>query len=264
MQSKILPLLHNEFVKLAHRKLPWLGVLGVGLVCLSVYHFTSGVEGRDTLNAWGFIGFSMQAGFTDVGLIFIAIFAATLLADETGAGTIKIMLTQPLTRKEFLLGKVFVGLAYMLFLSGMALAFSFLLGGMKYSFGDIADPSGLIYTQKTVIYNLTLAFILSWFPLATVVFFGLFISSLTKASGQAIGAAVGVLVLVETGKHFIDFGPYVFTTYINAPWVIFHEITQGVSYTWRPEIWKLLGVSTLYSVVFFSLSLIIFCKRDMN
>ena len=62
MQSKILRILYNEFVKLAHRKLPWLGVLGVGLVCLSVYHFTQSSGSRETLNAWGFIGFSMQAG----------------------------------------------------------------------------------------------------------------------------------------------------------------------------------------------------------
>ena len=66
----------------------------------------------------------MQLVFTDLGPIFIVVFAAMLLAEETGTGTIRAALAAPVHRWEFYLAKAVIGLLYMMVLSAAALPFS--------------------------------------------------------------------------------------------------------------------------------------------
>jgi ABC-type transport system involved in multi-copper enzyme maturation permease subunit len=94
--------------------------------------------------------------------------------------------------------------------------------------------------------------------------YGVFISVVTKRSGQAIGLVIGTIILIETSKNFINFGPYIFTTYRGYSWGIFHQIAQGVDYQWFPEIWNMIIVSLIYCFATFAAGLIIFAKRDLN
>jgi hypothetical protein len=66
------------------------------------------------VNAWGYLAFSMQLVFTDLGPIFIINFAAMLLSQETGTGTIRAALAAPVHRWELYAAKAAVGLLYML------------------------------------------------------------------------------------------------------------------------------------------------------
>ena len=68
---------------------------------------------------------------------------------------------------------------------------------------------------------------------------------------------IGTIVLVEAVKYFIWIGPYVFATYLGAPWVIFHEVAQGVPYEWFPQTWKIIAVPAVYCVVLFAGGLLI-------
>jgi ABC-type transport system involved in multi-copper enzyme maturation permease subunit len=94
--------------------------------------------------------------------------------------------------------------------------------------------------------------------------YGVFISAVTKRSGQAIGLVIGTIILIETAKHFIDIAPYVFTSYRGSAWSIFHYVAQGVDYQWFPEIWKMIVVSLIYCFATFTAGLTVFAKRDLN
>src|SRR6185369_17539650 len=91
-------LLLNEITKAARRKLPYFGLLAVGLLCGVIYFVAGQLSSAATANAWGYVGFSMQLEFTDIGPIFIIVFAAMLVAEETGTGTIRAALAAPVHR----------------------------------------------------------------------------------------------------------------------------------------------------------------------
>ena len=257
-------LLRNEIAKTSRTKLPYFGIFAVCLVCLLVFAVTGVVGVEQTLNGWGYVGLSMQTVFIDLGLIFISIFSAMLIAEETGSGTVRMILPSGLSRWEFYVAKVLMGVLYMIVVSVTAFLVSILLGSLKYEFSNVADAAGPIYGKKEVFTNFLIAFFLSWLPLTAAVLFGIVISAIAKKSGQAIGVVVGIIILLATVKHFIGIGPYVFTTYVGTSWAVLHEVAQGVSYQWLPQVWKMVVVSVIYCFVTFTAGLAVFTKRDFN
>ena len=178
MFSRFLALLRNEIAKAARCKLPYFGLFAAALISVITFMVADELSGANTGNAWGYVTLSMQVVFTDIGLIFIAIFSAMLIAEEIGFGTARTVLSAPVSRWEFYLAKVLTGLLYVLIMSLISLGVSICLGLQHYKFGNISDSMGLIYSQKEVLGNFLIALLLSWLPLAAVVTYGLFISTI--------------------------------------------------------------------------------------
>ncbi len=263
MPNMVMPLLHNEVTKAIRTKLPYFGLFAASLVCLLAFVVTRETGGQN-LNAWGYISLSMQLVFTDIGLIFIAIFSAMLIAEETGFRTVRTILSTPISRWEFYMTKVLTGLLYAGVMSIISLAISLCLGLLNYKFGDVTDSMGLIYGQKEVLGNFLLAFFLSWIPLMAVVTYGVFISTIVRKSGQAVAVTIGTIYVIDLTKHIIGIDSYIFTRYIGYSWRVFNQVAQGVDYQWSPEIWKMVTMSLIYCFVTFAAGLIIFAKRDFN
>ena len=132
MPSQLVPLLRNEVAKAARRKLPSFGIFAVGLSCLIAYFVGGQIRDTATTNAWGYVGFSMQLVFSDIGPTLIVVFAAMLVAEETGTGTIRAALAAPVDRWELYVAKAVAGLLYMMIFSAAALLFSAALAGIHY------------------------------------------------------------------------------------------------------------------------------------
>jgi ABC-type transport system involved in multi-copper enzyme maturation permease subunit len=264
MRSQFLPLLRNETVKAIRRKLPYFGLLMGGLICVLTYVVADEIGTANTANAWGYVALSMQLVFTDIGLIFALVFATMLMADETRSGTIRAALAAPLYRWEFYLAKAATGLLYMVAMSFVCLVLSILLARVHYGFGAVADSLGEVYAQRTVLANLLFAWVLSWVPLAAIVFYGLLLSTMIRSSGAAVAVSIGTLYVIDFTKHLVGLDPYVFTRYITYPWQILGQIAQGVDYQWQPEIWKMLGLCGVSGVVTFVAGLIVFLRQDLN
>ena len=264
MHSQLLPLLRNEITKAIRRKLPYFGLLMGSLICVLTYVATREVDSGDTANAWGYAALSMQLVFADIGLIFILVFAAMLTSEETRSGTIRAALAAPLHRWEFYLAKAITGLLYMIAMSLVCLLLSIGLARIRYRFGPVADSFGEIYSKRVVLTNLVLAWALSWVPLATIVFYGLFLSTIIRSSGAAVAASIGTLYVIEFTKHLVGLDPYIFTRYITYPWQILGQVAQGVAYQWRPEVWRMLGLCAAYGIVAFVGGLVLFLRQDLN
>src|SRR5580692_453400 len=173
MPSQFIPLLQNEVAKAARRKLPYFGVLTEGLLCVIIYFVAAQINNPAAANAWGYVGFSMQLVFSDIGPIFVIVFAAMLVAEETGAGTIRAALAAPVYRWELYLAKAVTGLFYMMILSTAALLFSAALARIHYQFGAVCDSSGVVYTGNRALRELLTGYALSWIPLGALVMYGL-------------------------------------------------------------------------------------------
>ena len=264
MTSQIIPLLRNEVTKAARRKLTYFGLFMVGLLCAIIYFIGGQLSDAATANAWGYVAFSMQMVFTDIGPIIIITFAAKLVADETGAGTIRAALAAPVHRWELYLAKAVTGLLFMIVLSVAALLFSVALAKIHYHFGAVGDSAGVVYSRSQVMQQFLLSYAFSWIPLIALVMYGLLISTVIRNPGAAVTVGISSLYLVDFTKHLVGLDPYIFTRYITYSWLNLLQIAQGMDYQWRPEVWKMIELSGVSAVVTFVAGLIIFVRQDLN
>jgi ABC-2 type transport system permease protein len=264
MFGQFLPLLRNEVAKAARRKVPYFGILVEGLLCVIIYFVAGQLSNAATANAWGYVSFSMQLVFTDIGPIFIIVFSAMLVAEETGTGTIRAALAAPVRRWELYLAKAVTGLLYMLVLSAAALLFSAALACVHFRFGAVADSFGEVYSRNQTLHEFLAAYALSWIPLSALVMYGLLISTVIRSSGAAVAAGISSLFLIEFTKHLAGFDPYIFTRHINYAWLNLGLIAQGMDYQWQPEVWKMLALSGVSALVMFVAGLIVFVRQDLN
>jgi len=262
--SQLIQLLRNEVTKVARRKLTYFGMFMVGLLSAIIYFVGGQLSDAATANAWGYIGFSMQMIFTDIGPIIIITFAAKLVADETGAGTIRAALAAPVHRWELYLAKAVTGLLYMIVLSTAALLFSAALAKIHYRFGVVGDSAGVVYSRSQVMQQFLLSYAFSWIPLIALVMYGLLISTVVRNPGAAVTVGISSLYLVDFTKHLMGLDPYIFTRYITYSWLNLLQIAQGMDYQWRPEVWKMIELSGVSAVVTFVAGLIIFVRQDLN
>ncbi len=264
MSSQLVTLLRNEVAKAARRKLPYFGILAVGLLCVIVYFFAGQLSNAATANGWGYVSFSMQLVFSDIGPIFIIVFAALLLAEERSTGTIRAALAAPVHRWELYLAKAVAGLLYMLVLSAAALLFSVALAKIHCHFGAVGDSLGVVYSAKHVMQQFLLGYALSWIPLTALVMYGLLISTMVRSPGAAVAVGISTLFLIDFTKPLLGLDPYVFTRYINYSWLNLLQLAQGMDYQWCPEVWRMLALSGASAVVIFSAGLTLFVRQDLN
>ena len=260
---RILVLLRNEVIKAGNGRLALIGVAVCCFICLILL---ATIRPREVgaMNGWIFTQMVMLAIFTEMGMIFAALFAAQLFAEETGSGTIRLGLCAPVRRYEYFLAKVLAAHLYMAALTVVVLAVTVALGSLKHDFGPIEDSIGVIYSTAQASRCLGMTVILTWLPLGSVVMCGLLISVWATRAGVAMGTTVGAIVLIETLKHLIGIGPWLFTHYLSFPWVVFHEMAQGVDYRWFPGLWRLLAVCGGTWALAFVAALWRFCRRDLN
>jgi ABC-2 type transport system permease protein len=264
MRSQFLSLLRNEVEKAARRKVPYFGIFLVGLGCLIMYFIAGSLSNAATANAWGYVAFSMQLVFTDLGPICLIMFAAMLLAEETGSGTIRAALAAPVHRWELYLAKAVTGLLYLLTVSAAALLFSVALAKIHFSFGAVGDSFGVVYTRNQALREFLLGYALSWVPLSALVMYGLLISTVIRSAGAAVAVGISSLFLIEFTKHLAGLDPYIFTRYINYSWLTLLEFAQGMDYQWCPAVWKMVALSGVSAVVTFVAGLTIFVRQDLN
>jgi ABC-2 type transport system permease protein len=264
MSTQFLPLLRNEVAKAARRKVPYFGVFVIGLLCVIIYFVAGSLSSAATANAWGYVVFSMQLVFTDLGPICIIVFAAMLVAEETGSGTIRAALAAPVHRWELYLAKAVTGLLYMLVLSAAALVFSAAMAKIHYHFGAVGDAYGVVYSRNQALKEFLVGYGLSWIPLSALVMYGLLISTMIRVPGAAVAVGISSLFLIEFTKHLVGLDPYIFTRYITYSWLTLLEFAQGMDYQWCPEVWKMVALSGVSAVVTFGAGLIIFVRQDLN
>ena len=264
MASQFVPLLRNEVVKAVRRKLPYFGILAMGLLCWVIYFIANSPSAMSSSNAWYYIAFSMQLAFADLGPVFVVVFAAMLVAEETGSGTIRAALAAPLHRWELYLAKAVVGLFYMMVLSAAALLFSLVLGRLHYPFGAVGDSLGVVYPQSLVIREFLWGYVLSWIPLGALAMYGLLMSTLIRSPGAAVAVGITGMLLIDFTKHLVGLDPYIFTRYINYSWLNLLQLTQGMEYQWRPEVWKMFAMCGVSALVAFVAGLVVFVRQDLN
>ncbi len=264
MRNQFLPLLRNEITKAARRKLPYFGIVCVGLLCVAVYFAAGRLRDAAAANAWGYVAFSMQLVFTDLGPILLINFAALLLSQETGQGTIRSVLAAPVQRWELYAAKAAVGLAYLLVLSLAALVFSVALAKIHYDFGAVGDAFGVVYSREKMLHEFLLAYALSWIPLVALVGYGLFISTIVRTPGAAVSVGTSSFLIIDFTKNLVGVGSYLFIKDVGYPWIVILQLAQGTDYQWQPEVGRMVVQSAVFALAAFGAGLAVFVREDLN
>jgi ABC-type transport system involved in multi-copper enzyme maturation permease subunit len=138
------------------------------------------------------------------------------------------------------------------------------------TYGDVVDPDfpDLVISPKwEVLGNISFGFLLLVVPVLAAAAVGFFLGTLLDSSALATGLSVGIFLTLEATKFFAPFeeylGRYAYNYPINRLFTLMREIGNGAEVDWKDALGGV-EASAVYIVVFFLVSFIVFCRRDVT
>lgn len=245
-------------------------------------------ENANTFDAFSFI----KTLFMVLGTIFIAVgvmvFTGDIVSGEFTPPTMKILLTQPVSRAKVLVSKFIAvaGVAIILILVVEILAF--LIMGLIFGFGNPNYPmiTGTLYkwdlaqsaygghplvavAGSSYIIS-TGAFVLKMFLLQTLfiitcVSVAFMLSSIVKSSMVSVSVSIVIVVaftILLQMPALAKFAQYIFTSYGTVGQIFTGDVVMGYN---NPHITTSFGIGTLIvtSIVSYLISHIVFTRKDI-
>ena len=245
-------------------------------------------EDASTLDAFSFI----KTLFMVLGTIFIAVgvmvFTGDIVSGEFTPPTMKILLTQPVSRAKVLASKFIAvtGVAIILIISVELL--SFLIMGLIFGFGNPDYPmiAGTLYkldlTQSVYGGHPLVAVVGSSYMISTGVFVlrmflfqtlfiitcvsvGFMLSSIVKSSMVSVSVSIVIVVaftILLQMPALAKFAQYIFTSYGTVGQIFTGDVVMGYN---NPHITTSFGIGTLLvtSIVSYLISHIVFTRKDI-
>ncbi len=277
----MLLLIYFELLKTFSKWRTYIGFITVSVV-IPVVMYALYYEGGEFINAQTR---SIQKEFFMVGNLFngwviaqlimnslwvhipflITLVAGDQLAGEAASGTLRLSLIRPISRSKFLFAKYFTTLIYTALLVIVIALLSLGLGLYFFGSGDLiafAENSITILHQDLLLNRFILAYALAILSMSVVASLAFLFSSFVENAIGPIIATMAVLVCLLVISNlpvdlFENYKPYLFTTYQNAWSLAFKDILD-----WN-EISRAVTIMISYVVGFYSLTLLIFIKKDI-
>jgi ABC-2 type transport system permease protein len=245
-------------------------------------------ESRSTLDAFSFI----KTLFMVLGTIFIAVgvmvFTGDIVSGEFTPPTMKILLTQPVSRAKVLASKFIAVAGVAIILILVVEILSFIIMGLIFGFGNPNYPmiTGTLYkwdlaqsaygghplvavAGSSYIIS-TGAFVLKMFLLQTLfiitcVSVAFMLSSIVKSSMVSVSVSIVIVVaftILLQMPALAKFAQYIFTSYGTVGQIFTGDVVMGYN---NPHITTSFGIGTLLvtSIVSYLISHIVFTRKDI-
>jgi ABC-2 type transport system permease protein len=176
-------------------------------------------------------------------IIFMAV--ADLFAAEQENGTIKAVITRPISRNEILISKMISILIYVISI----LIVTFLTGSIM----------GILFgrTQVINISEIFTAYVASILPMIPTIFLSILISQLSKSGTSSVMLSVLVYIIIMLlGIIFPSISSMIFASYMN-----WYKLFIGAKMPLK-SILTIIGLFMGYSLIFFSGAYALFEKRE--
>jgi len=219
---------------------------------------------RDNVSDYGFIAFATPAALNLLGLLLILTYCAGLVSSELSSGALRMILIRPLHRFEFLLAKLLFGMSYATTITALVASSSW---GTAYLLGELAGVNyggEIIYTAQEMRNAYFLGALLCLVPQFAAVAYAVMVSACTRSTGAAIGSAVGIWILLDLVKYPLRVAPYLFSTYMEAPWQVFDGRCNAMDSSWFPTTYYCLLTSLISMVLFTSAAAFILHRRNIQ
>jgi ABC-2 type transport system permease protein len=209
--------------------------------------------------------------------LLIALIAADMLSGEANAGTLRFLLSKPISRTTFILAKFLAATIYtlllLIWLAILALFVSMLIFGTDDML--ILKNTYIVHLQeKDIFWRYVAAFGFAALAMTTVAALGFFLSQFAENSIGPIVATMSIIIfftILSTMSIplFNAIKPYLFTTHMVAWKELFdlkvdanNETIQG-SIEHPERIWRSVIILTVHIVIFVGASLVLFRKKDI-
>jgi ABC-type transport system involved in multi-copper enzyme maturation permease subunit len=239
--GRVLRLTRVELMKLVrHPFFPFALVLLAAATLLGAWAFEPKTEVWRQPHALLMFAWGAKAGLKMASFLLV-IFGSLSFAGEFDKGTIKLVLTRPVTRTDVFIAKSLTGLALAALFIGAVLALSFGFGCLKGELGPVWDSEQyLTFTNAEDLANhATRAVGSSIGGVVAAVFLGIAVSTLVESSGFAVAAALTLFIGMDLGLGFLreEQAFYMFGWYPSHALEILRTYAEGSSGRgWRSSI----------------------------
>lgn len=196
--------------------------------------------------------------------ILVALVTGDLVSGEEQSGTLRIVLSRPVSRTALITAKFVSGIIYVaalvLFMAILSIGFGYLLFGK----GDLLILMNTvnIFPSNDSLWRLVAAYLFGIISMSTIAALSIFLSAITRNSLTAIlGTIVIVIVLTFVALFNIPFfnilKPFLFTSYTSS-WQSFFEYDQS-----KMTVLKDASILLVYIFGFYVATTIYFNKKDI-
>ena len=266
-KEKIFACISVEIAKLRRQKFPYVALIFIIIFGLFSAFFREKLSDASILsmgaaNGWQIATFAASWTMKIAALVML-IFSVQLIADEFTDRTIKTMLTAPVTRTEFLLGKFFTIFIISFVLATALFITSLIAGASMAPLSQLEERGYVLASQGKLIFSFLAAFLLSTITLSTVGIFGAAMAVILPRAALAIGASLIIYFIFNILGQFDPIQKFLFTSYTSFPIDTAKEIAHGLSSPWTPKLFWCLGVTGFSIFLFWAAANYIFNRKDV-
>ncbi len=198
--------------------------------------------------------------------LLVALVAGDMLAGEANLGTLRLLLTRPVSRSQLVLVKFFASFLYtvllIIWLAVVALFLSLLLFG-KGDMINLKSDAFVMLLQGDVMWRYAAAFLFAILAMTTIAAMSLLLSAFADNSIGPIISTMGIVVVLTILSNlelplFNLIKPYLFTTHMIG-WKGFFDDPVPYAAIARSSI-----ILVVYTVVFISATIVYFNKKDIR
>ena len=274
--------IYNEVIKIALKPRSYLGIaaitvlVGVILFALksdgmsiisfvtSSFEQTLSFEGN-VLNGNLVAFIILQMLIVQIPLL-IALVTGDLVSGEAAMGTIRMLLTQPISRTQLLLSKFIAGGIYTLIVIVWLGFMSVIMGKLLFGSGDlmVLNSDGLVILQEAdVNWRYLGGFLVAFLALFTVSSLSICLSCFTDNSMGPIVTTMSIILLFTIigtlDVHVFDsVRPFLLTTHM-ASWRSFFEDPLPIQ-----DIKNSILILFIHNILLISISIYVFNKKDIT
>ena len=210
--------------------------------------------------------------------ILVALVAGDIVSGEANMGTLRLLVSKPISRTQLILAKFFASVTYVIALLAWMALVALLLSVILFGADDVvvAKSMELHQIEKTdVLWRYFAAFGFAALALILVASLSLLLSTLSENSIGPIVATVCIIIICtlisEMQIPIYDkyLKPYLFTTYMLGWKGFFYIGVDADGQTIKgslqnfPAILKSMAVLVAYTIAFVSAAIFIFRKKDI-
>jgi ABC-2 type transport system permease protein len=198
--------------------------------------------------------------------LLVALVTGDLLSGEAAMGTLRMMLTKPITRTQVVLSKLVAAATYTFILVLWMGFLALFVGRWLFGTGDliVLNSDGLvILPDADVLWRYGLAFFVAYLALLTIATLSICLSAFADNSIGPIVSTMAIIILFTIigsldVSVFDHIKPYLFTTHM-ASWRSFFNDPVPWS-----AIWESVWILVVHNILFVGLAIFQFNRKDIT